>query len=74
MLNQQIPVAHGPGRQPTSEAAFVTMRCPDDFLMTYATEMAAPPENGPRQFSDTAKSHCTWGSRSTLAEFKGDTA
>jgi 2,3-dihydroxy-p-cumate/2,3-dihydroxybenzoate 3,4-dioxygenase len=72
LLNRQVAIAHGPGRQPTSGARFVTAKAPDGFLMTYATEMDAPPKGGPRQFSDAASSHCSWGSPSDLAEFKGE--
>jgi len=74
LRDRQVPIAHGPGRQPTSDAVFVTARAPEDFLMSYATEMAAPPELGPRQFRDEAKSHCIWGSPTELAEFKGEVA
>lgn len=72
LVNKQVPVVHGPGRQPTSDSVFVTTQMPDEFMMSYATEMAPPPEHGPRQFRDTAKSHCAWGSRSTRSEFEGN--
>ena len=71
LLDRQVPVVHGPGRQPTSDAIFVTARTPDDFLMTYATQMGAPDDGGPRQFADEARSHCAWGSPSDQPEFKG---
>ena len=72
LVNQQVPVVHGPGRQPTSDSVFVTTQMPDNFMMSYATKMAGPPEHGPRQFRDEAKSHCMWGSRSARSEFKGN--
>ncbi|UYV39442.1 VOC family protein [Rhodobacteraceae bacterium D3-12] len=71
MQKLQLPVAHGPGRQPTSGACFVTMRGVGEILYSYATAMAPPNATGPRQFPDTALSHCAWGSPSTLAEFNG---
>ena len=72
MLNRQVPIAHGPGRQPTSGSKFVTIRADDDFLMSYATEMDGPPELGARNFRNEPKSHCSWGSPSDLPEFGGD--
>lgn len=68
---RQLPVVHGPGRQPTSGAAFVTTRAPDGLLHTYATEMGPPPKDGPRQFADAAASHCAWGSPTDQSEFSG---
>lgn len=74
LLDRQVMIAHGPGRQPTSGAAFLTAATPDGFLMSYATRMDPPPAGGPRQFRDEAKSHCAWGSPSAIAEFKGEAA
>lgn len=74
LRDRQVPIAHGPGRQPTSKAVFVSVQAPGNFLMSYATEMEAAPEQGPRQFRDEAKSHCEWGSPSELAEFGGGAA
>lgn len=72
LRDRQVPVAHGPGRQPTSGARFVTVRAPDGFLMTYATAMDAPCPSGPRQFSDAPASHCAWGSPTDVPEFGGE--
>lgn len=72
MRDRQVPIAHGPGRQPTSDAVFLSLRTPAGFLMSYATEMSAPPELGPRQFRDEARSHCQWGSPTEMPEFKGE--
>ncbi|MBK0329681.1 VOC family protein [Rhodobacteraceae bacterium F11138] len=73
LQSRQLPVAHGPGRQPTSGAQFVSTKGVGDILYTYATAMEPPPPTGPRQFPDAALSHCSWGSPSTLAEFNGGT-
>jgi 2,3-dihydroxy-p-cumate/2,3-dihydroxybenzoate 3,4-dioxygenase len=72
LLKRQVVIAHGPGRQPTSGARFVTARTPDGFLMSYATEMDLAPKGGPRQFSESPSSHCAWGSPSDQVEFKGE--
>lgn len=74
LQNCQQPVIHGPGRQPTSEAIFVTTRGPGDLLYSYAAETASGPEiagRGPRQFADAALSHCAWGSPCSAPEFMG---
>lgn len=67
----QLPVVHGPGRQPTSGASFVSTKGVGDILYSYATPMDAPHANGPRQFPDAAQSHCAWNSPCMLDEFKG---
>lgn len=75
LQNCQQPVAHGPGRQPTSEAIFVTTRGPGELLYTYAADTASGPEiaaRGPRQFADVALSHCAWGSPCSAPEFMGE--
>lgn len=71
MQGRQLSVAHGPGRQPTSGACFVSMQGVGGILYTYATQMGGVDPHGPRQFPDEALSHCAWGSPSLLAEFKG---
>lgn len=71
LQKRQAPIIHGPGRQPTSGASFVTTQAPDGLLMSYATEMDAPPSAGPRQFADEPGSHCSWGSPTERAEFLG---
>lgn len=71
LQGRQQPIVHGPGRQPTSGASFVSTKGIGDILYTYATPMDAPQPNGPRQFPDTAQSHCAWNSPSMMAEFKG---
>lgn len=74
MQARQLPVAHGPGRQPTSGACFVSVRGMGDILYSYATAMDAPDAQGPRQFPDEALSHCAWGSPTTMAEFSAGAA
>ncbi|MDQ0314406.1 VOC family protein [Amorphus orientalis] len=73
---QQLPVVHGPGRQPTSGKAFVTTRGPRDLLYTFSTGMDRGPDldgRVPRQFPAEAGSHCAWGSPTTQPEFLGNT-
>ncbi|MFD1880877.1 VOC family protein [Paracoccus pacificus] len=72
--NRQVPVVHGPGRQPTSGAVFVTARGPSGILFSYAAETEQGPQiaaRGPRQFPDTPQSHDVWGSQSDAPEFSG---
>lgn len=72
----QQPVLAGPGRQPTSGAAFVTTRGPAGVLFTYMHGMEKGPEvtaRAPRQFADAALSHCAWGSPTHQPEFLGRT-
>jgi len=74
LQERQLPIAHGPGRSPASDATFVTTRGPRDILFTYATGMAegaAVTGRAPRQFRDEALSHCLWGSASSVPEFQG---
>ncbi|MEC9245459.1 MAG: VOC family protein [Pseudomonadota bacterium] len=69
---RQMPIVHGPGRQPASEKIFVATRGPGDVLFSYSTGMSeAEPERTPRQFPDTALSHCAWGSPTNEPEFSG---
>jgi 2,3-dihydroxy-p-cumate/2,3-dihydroxybenzoate 3,4-dioxygenase len=74
MQKAQVPIVAGPGRQPASNAIFVTARGPRGLLMSYAAEMDEGPHiaaRGPRQFPGTAASHCAWGSPTEQAEFLG---
>jgi len=71
----QLPIVHGPGRQPTSGKMFVTTRGPRGLLFTYSTDMDRGAEldgRVPRQFPAAASSHCAWGSPTTQTEFLGD--
>jgi 2,3-dihydroxy-p-cumate/2,3-dihydroxybenzoate 3,4-dioxygenase len=70
----QVPIVAGPGRQPASNAMFVTTRGPRGLLMSYAAETDTGPHiiaRGPRQFPDVASSHCGWGSPTEQPEFLG---
>lgn len=71
MQARQLPVAHGPGHQPTSGSRFVSTKGFGEILYTYATPMDPAAPNGPRQFPDESLSHCAWGSPSSMAEFNG---
>ena len=77
LQKSQVPIIAGPGRQPTSNAIFVTVAGPGGILYSYAAEMDCGPEivaRGPRQFPDNASSHCMWGSQTNQAEFLGSEA
>jgi 2,3-dihydroxy-p-cumate/2,3-dihydroxybenzoate 3,4-dioxygenase len=70
----QAPIVAGPGHQPASNAMFLTTRGPRGLLMTYAAETDSGPHiaaRGPRQFADSASSHCAWGSPTEQPEFLG---
>jgi 2,3-dihydroxy-p-cumate/2,3-dihydroxybenzoate 3,4-dioxygenase len=72
---RQLPVVHGPGRQPASGLIFVTTRGPRDVLLTFGTGMASGAEidrRPPRQFPGVALSHCAWGSATLVPEFLGE--
>jgi 2,3-dihydroxy-p-cumate/2,3-dihydroxybenzoate 3,4-dioxygenase len=73
----QVPVVAGPGRQAASNAMFVTTRGPGGLLMSYAAEADEGPHiaaRGPRQFANSALSHCAWGSPTEQPEFLGGDA
>lgn len=74
MQKVQVPVIAGPGRQAASNAMFVTTRGPRGLLMSYVTDVETGPQieaRGPRQFADSALSHCAWGSPTEQREFLG---
>ena len=74
LQHAQAPIVAGPGRQPASNAMFVTTRGPRGLLMSYAAETELGPHivaRGPRQFPATAASHCAWGSPTEQPEFLG---
>lgn len=75
--NAQVPVIHGPGRQPASNAIFVTAEGPRGLFYSYVAEAEAGPQiaaRGPRQFADQPTSHDAWGSACRAPEFGGTEA
>ncbi|NPD16343.1 oxidoreductase [Xinfangfangia sp. D13-10-4-6] len=73
----QVPVIHGPGRQPTSNAIFVTAEAPQGIYFSYAAETEEGPQiaaRGPRQFANQTWSHDAWGSLCHAPEFGGKEA
>jgi 2,3-dihydroxy-p-cumate/2,3-dihydroxybenzoate 3,4-dioxygenase len=72
--DQQVRIAHGPGRRPTSGQMFVTFAGPDGVLFSYVTEGCPVGESThrPRQFPRRTQSFCAWGSRSDVPEFNTD--
>lgn len=74
LQSAQVPIVHGPGRQPTSNAIFVTGRGPGGIFYSYAAETEHGSQiaaRGPRQFAEHARSHDAWGSACTAPEFTG---
>lgn len=74
LQDQQVRIAHGPGRRPTSGQMFVTFAGPDGVLFSYVAEGCAvgEPTHRPRQFPRRAQSFCALGSRSDVPEFNTD--
>ncbi len=62
--------AHGPGRRPASEQAFLTFDGPDGVYFGFVAEGRTPSAGErPRQFAPEASSHCAWGSDCRIAEY-----
>lgn len=62
--------AHGPGRRPASEQAFLTFDGPDGVYFSFVAEGRTPTnDERPRQFVPEAASHCAWGSACRIAEY-----
>ncbi len=75
LQSRQVPIVHGPGRQAASGAVFVTAKGPGDIYYSYVADTETGVQiaaRGPRQFSDTAWSHCAWGSPCFAPEFQGE--
>jgi 2,3-dihydroxy-p-cumate/2,3-dihydroxybenzoate 3,4-dioxygenase len=75
LQDQQVRIAHGPGRRPASSQMFVTFAGPDGVLFSYVAEGCTIEESThrPRQFPRRAQSFCAWGARSDVPEFNTDT-
>jgi 2,3-dihydroxy-p-cumate/2,3-dihydroxybenzoate 3,4-dioxygenase len=70
----QIPIAHGPGRRPTSQQVFISFRGPDPVLFGFVAEGDKLPRDQdrlPRQFPHAPGSFCSWESLSREPEFCG---
>src|SRR5690606_21523457 len=62
--------AHGPGRRPASEQAFLSFDGPDGVYFSVVAEGRTPVAGErPRQFVPEAASHCAWGSDCSIAEY-----
>ena len=74
LQDQQVRIAHGPGRRPASDQMFLTFAGPDEVLFSYVAEgspiVGSHPSSAP--ISATGASFCGWGSRSDIPEFNGD--
>jgi 2,3-dihydroxy-p-cumate/2,3-dihydroxybenzoate 3,4-dioxygenase len=74
LQDQQVRIAHGPGRRPVSGQMFLTFAGPDGVLFSYVAEGSPIVEATyrPRQFPRRAQSFCGWGSRSDIPEFNAE--
>lgn len=61
--------AHGPGRRPASQQAFLSFDGPDGVYFSFVTEGHVAASGRPRQFGPEAASHCAWGSDCRIAEY-----
>jgi 2,3-dihydroxy-p-cumate/2,3-dihydroxybenzoate 3,4-dioxygenase len=75
LQDQQVRIAHGPGRRPVSGQMFLTFAGPDGVLFSYVADGNPIVEatHRPRQFPRRAQSFCSWGSRSDIPEFSAET-
>lgn len=75
ILKNNVRIAFGPGRHPTSGARFLYFYGPDAMIYEYSTGVrliTAEDEKiyVPRQFPLTPTSFCMWGSEPDIPEFK----
>ena len=70
LLDANETPAHGPGRRPASEQAFLTFDGPDDVYFGFVADGRTPAAGEhPRQFAAGAASHCAWNSDCRIAEY-----
>lgn len=75
LLKNNVRIAFGPGRHPTSGARFLYFYGPDGMIYEYSTGVrliTAEDEKTyvPRQFPLASTSFCMWGSEPDIPEFK----
>lgn len=78
LQKQNVSIAFGPGRHPTSGAMFLYFRGPDDMIYEYSSgvrSISAEDEATyqPRQFPRANESFCMWGATPDIAEFRRPT-
>lgn len=74
LQSAQVPIAHGPGRRPTSGQVFLSFRGPDGVLFGFVAEgdkIDPSSDRLARQFARAPGSFCAWGSLSEVPEFNG---
>lgn len=74
LRDNNVRIAFGPGRHPTSGARFLYFYGPDDMIYEYSTGVrliTAEDERSyvPRQFPKVKDSFCCWGSIPDITEF-----
>jgi 2,3-dihydroxy-p-cumate/2,3-dihydroxybenzoate 3,4-dioxygenase len=73
LLERQVAIVRGPGKDPTSGEIFLTFSSSvADFYFSYSTGSVPRPHGSrARQFADEPSSRCSWGSLSELVELGG---
>jgi 2,3-dihydroxy-p-cumate/2,3-dihydroxybenzoate 3,4-dioxygenase len=73
LLERQVAIVRGPGKDPASGEIFLTFSSPvPGFYFSYSTGSVPLPQGSrPRQFADLPSSRCSWGSTSQLVELGG---
>lgn len=68
-----VPIVFGPGRHPTSGAAFLYFQGPDGIVYEYSTGVRMITDEAtyqPRHFPFAPSSFCMWGARPDIPEFR----
>lgn len=68
-----VPIVFGPGRHPTSGAAFLYFQGPDGIVYEYSTGVRVINDEAsyqPRHFPFAPSSFCMWGARPDIPEFR----
>lgn len=74
LRERNVRIRFGPGRHPTSGAAFLYFDGPDGLIYEYScgVRMITDESYVPRQFPAVNSSYCAWGSKPDIPEFATD--